>query len=234
MPTNAGACPGNLCHLFGNGACASGLRIEGSPWHLLLLCGIPFLAGAATPITACVNNVLAKHVGTSFRAMVLHYSVGTLVVSTVSIIEACSTEQRLEISGGEPWMWTGGLLGSVFVGCNLVGLPVLGAAAFTTLLLASQLVTSFCLDATGAFGFPAIPPAPTRIAGILLAIVSAVFLQFTQRGKTFTPARKLIELEAGVSEEGRIHKIETLIRGTSALESNLFFDRPCLTESLVD
>lgn len=173
-----------------------GDRDKEHTWQFLLFCMIPILGGSTIPVAACVNTVLTQYVGTSFRALVLHYCGGTFLISCLAIANVWMTEQQFEVTGGEPWMWTGGLFGLVFVACNLFGLPMLGAGAFTTLLVASQLSTAFCLDLVGAFGFPVISLSAMRLAGVILAIFSAIAYQLCHNQVSGGSPRMVFELES--------------------------------------
>lgn len=99
-------------------------------------------------------------------------------------------------------MWLGGAVGCTLVTCNVLGVPKLGAAGFTTLFLAGQLVTALLFDALGAFGFPVKSPTPSSIAGTLLAVCGAMLYQFNIQMLLFkkdSPAPKDVQGD-GVTE----------------------------------
>merc|ERR1712187_193089 len=78
----------------------------------------------------------------------------------------------------------GGVCGGALVTCNAVGIPILGAAAFTTVFSATQLVTAVVCDAIGAFGFDKQDISAQRLIGVLVAVVGAGLYQFNV---TFCP-----------------------------------------------
>lgn len=54
---------------------------------------------------------------------------------------------------------------------------MLGPAAYSATLVASQLCAAFLYDMIGAFGFDPVTPSLSRVAGVLLAAISAVAYQ---------------------------------------------------------
>jgi len=156
---------------------SAGVQQKEDMWKFALYCAGAFVAGSIFPIQAVVNSAMQKYVLTPFRAVVVSFTGGTSILLVISGAVMAGSSQSLEVSYGEPWMWTGGLCGATLVTCNVVGLPTLGAAAYTTVFLASQLTTAFLFDLVGAFGFQTVHFSILRLSGVLLAISAAVSYQ---------------------------------------------------------
>jgi uncharacterized membrane protein YdcZ (DUF606 family) len=101
---------------------------------------------------ALVNGRLIKHVLTPFRAMAITFGGGALVLGLATPI-AVAVQGPLHLSGGAAWMWLGGTCGVLIVVSNTLGVPKIGAAAFMSIFVSSQMSVAFVYDATGAFGF---------------------------------------------------------------------------------
>lgn len=156
---------------------SSGVEFKDEGWKVLLFSAAAFAAGMVFPVQACVNAVMKTHVLTPFRAVAVSFAGGALILFSISVFLEITQQQQLRIQSGEIWMWTGGILGGTLVTCNVVGVSIIGAAAYTVISLASQLATAFVLDLIGAFGFTAIAFSFRRALGVGLAIAAAVFFQ---------------------------------------------------------
>jgi len=156
---------------------SAGVQQKEDLWKFGLYCVGAFVGGAVFPIQAVVNGTMQKYVLTPFRAVVVSFLGGTIILWVISGVVVASSSQPLQVSYGEPWMWTGGLCGATLITCNMIGVPTLGAAAYTTVSLASQLTTAFFFDLFGAFGFQTVDFSILRLSGVLLAISAAISFQ---------------------------------------------------------
>jgi len=149
-------------------------------WAVLLMCVGAACVGTVFPIQGCLNGVLVQHILSPFRAVGFTFGFAATLLATATVILAVATGEPfiLEFEASEFWMFLGGACGGALVTCNAVGIPILGAAAFTTLFLSTQLVAAVICDATGAFGMPSKPITPLRLIGVLVAVCGAGLFQF--------------------------------------------------------
>jgi len=178
-----------LIAIMGASLTSSSVKVHGSPLLFVLYCAVAFSAGCIFPVQACVNRVMQDYVLTPYRAVVVSFSGGAFILMVLSLLLSTISDEPFEIASGEPWMWTGGLCGAAVVTTNVVGLPTIGAAAFMTVFLASQLTAAFVFDTLGAFDFEALEPKPLRACGVVLTIGAAISYQLQpplngQRGTT--------------------------------------------------
>eukprot|EP00929_Paragymnodinium_shiwhaense_P062146 TRINITY_DN31023_c0_g1_i1.p1 TRINITY_DN31023_c0_g1~~TRINITY_DN31023_c0_g1_i1.p1 ORF type:complete len:413 (-),score=59.02 TRINITY_DN31023_c0_g1_i1:95-1273(-) len=158
---------------------SSGVDVDGEPGLYALYCLAAFCAGTIFPVQACVNAVMSKHLLSPFRGVVVSFAGGVVTLFVYSCVLSIVAPQPVvsDLDDAEPWMFTGGLCGAIAVTCNVVSIPILGAASYGTIFLASQLSAAFVYDTLGAFGFDAVAPTWLRVCGVLLAIASAVLYQ---------------------------------------------------------
>mmetsp|Transcript_64343 Transcript_64343/g.119605 ORF Transcript_64343/g.119605 Transcript_64343/m.119605 type:complete len:384 (-) Transcript_64343:221-1372(-) len=165
-----------ICTFVGAALTASDLDLDGEAWELALYCLVSAAAGSIFPVQAAVNRSMQEHVLTPFRAVVISFAGGVIILLAICLGEIVVAGKEVTIDAGEAWMWTGGMLGATLVTCNVVAVPILGAAAFVTIFLAAQLTTAFVYDTIGAFGFDALDISMMRVAGVTLSVLaSAVF-----------------------------------------------------------
>jgi transporter family-2 protein len=143
-------------------------------WAYLLFA---FAAGAMLPIQFGINAQLADWIGSSLRATLVSFAVGTaaLVVATVAFARGWPGTERV---GSAPWwVWVGGLLGAFYVLGSIVTAPRLGAATLVAGILAGQAVASLLVDHFGWVGFDENPITPGRLAGMGLVAAGVVLVR---------------------------------------------------------
>ncbi len=140
---------------------------------------IALLAGAFMPLQAGVNAQLTRVVGHPVLAALVSFTVGTFVLFTYSLSLRSSWPTIGTLIAQPPpwWVWTGGLLGAFFVATAAALAPKLGAATFTSITVASQMIVSVLLDHYGLIGFQARPLNPWRALGATLLIVGVVLIR---------------------------------------------------------
>jgi transporter family-2 protein len=135
------------------------------------------------PLQSVVVGAMQAHAKTPFRAVTTSFFVGSVTTLLISVALITAANEPLEINGGEPWMWTGGMLGASIVTCNVVGTPIIGAASYVTTFLTSQLIAAFVYDSLGAFGFEQRSPTALRLLGVAVAIIASAMFQLSPSGE---------------------------------------------------
>lgn len=139
--------------------------------HILLL--MAFGAGCCLPVQAGINTLLRRFLGEPMQAALVSFAVGTLALWIYSLAARHTWPSISQLSAVPWWMWTGGVLGAIFVSCTIFLAPRLGAATMTAVMLSGQLVASVLLDHYALVGFPEHPVSPLRLAGIALLFAGA-------------------------------------------------------------
>jgi transporter family-2 protein len=159
-----------------------------SPWWKLLYAMGATVAGSLFPIQSCVNFEMIHHVGTPYRAVAISFTGGVIAVWLLTgfsyLVSETTRNQGAVFSHAAdtpPWMWLGGgVLGATFITSAVIGLPSLGAVAFTGIFISTQLVVATIFDALGAFGFDAVPifmGGGRRVVGVSCAVIAAAAFQ---------------------------------------------------------
>eukprot|EP00931_Biecheleriopsis_adriatica_P073938 TRINITY_DN48138_c0_g1_i1.p1 TRINITY_DN48138_c0_g1~~TRINITY_DN48138_c0_g1_i1.p1 ORF type:complete len:619 (-),score=105.07 TRINITY_DN48138_c0_g1_i1:7-1809(-) len=147
-------------------------------WNIVLLCVIALCSGSAFPLQAILNAVLAKHLRSPLRATSVSFFGGSLLMAiSAGAFHFVGYTVDLSFKTVQPWMFLGGMCGSVSVFAHVFGIPKLGAAAFTCVFIAAQVVTAMTYDAAGAFSMEPRPTELRRVAGAVLAVGAAVLYQ---------------------------------------------------------
>jgi len=155
-----------------------GEGLAGQPWWVVTLCALAALpAGAILPVQAAINAVMQQHLHTPYRAVVVSFAGGASLLALITGIVLGASGPLPYVATGEPWMWLGGLCGAFLVTSNVVGVPLIGAAAYSALFVSAQLTTAFLFDSFGAMNFAVVQISARRVAGVVLASLAAVAYQ---------------------------------------------------------
>jgi|SRR5690554_3767115 len=140
-------------------------------WLLLLMA---FISGAAMPLQAGINSLLARELSSTLAAATLSFVVGTAALAVLLLVqrESLGFSAFRQLSW---WHWTGGLMGAFFVFTAAFVAPRIGALLFMALVLAGQMSSAIVLDHHGWAGFREAAINPGKILG-LLCIVLGVWL----------------------------------------------------------
>jgi bacterial/archaeal transporter family-2 protein len=141
-----------------------------------LFVGTVFLSGALIAMQAGVNSQLARVVGHPLLAATISFVVGTVALAVCSL--GVGSWPTLAILMEVPWwVWTGGLLGAVFVVTTAALAPTLGAATLLSIAIAGQMSLALVLDHYGLVGFAVRPLSLWRVVGAGLVVTGVVLIR---------------------------------------------------------
>lgn len=135
--------------------------------------------GMTVPLQAGINVRLREALsGEAALAALVSFAVGTLAL----FIYAAAAGPGFGLfagafSRGPLWMWTGGLLGAVFVATTIILAANLGAANMLVWLIAGQLLAGLLMDHYGLIGYTLREASGLRILGAALVVIGAVMVQ---------------------------------------------------------
>ncbi|RQP13051.1 MAG: DMT family transporter [Microbacteriaceae bacterium] len=152
-------------------------RLSGdAPWWLLVL---PFVAGIATTWQQAANGQLRGAAGSALSATFVSFVAGTLALAVAAVVDLAISGPPASFSAG-PWLYTGGLLGIVFIAGAAVIVPLVGVLLYTLATIAGQLVVAVFLDVLFPVGSAHVDAA--TLGGAVLAIVAVAIASFRRPG----------------------------------------------------
>jgi bacterial/archaeal transporter family-2 protein len=135
------------------------------------------LAGALIATQSGVNSQLARAAGHPVFAATISFVVGSLALLVCSFLLRGAWAGPAALAQAPWWVWTGGLLGAVFVATSAWLAPVLGAATLVSVAVAGQMAFALVLDHYGLVGFPVRPMSIGRAAGAGLLVAGVVLIR---------------------------------------------------------
>ncbi len=142
-----------------------------------LFIAVAFGIGVMLPVQAGVNAQLRLWVAHPVVAALLSFVVGTVALFALSLIFRTNWASGSRLTSAPWWVWTGGLLGAVYVLLAIILAPRLGAATLIGLTVAGQMISSVVLDHFGLIGYPVHPASAGRIAGSALLLIGVLLIQ---------------------------------------------------------
>ena len=142
--------------------------------------GLAFLAGFLLANQNPINSDLSKIVRSPFLAASISFLVGTLFLGLLSWgMSGDLWPSRQFISKQPMWIWSGGLLGGIYLTSNVVLFPKLGAMQTVILPILGQILMGTIIDTFGWFKATLIPLTGLRFIGLViltLGVICAVVL----------------------------------------------------------
>jgi bacterial/archaeal transporter family-2 protein len=129
------------------------------------------IVGSLMPIQAGVNAQLTRMVGHPFLGAFISFSIGTIAVSAILLINGISLNDFKKLTTVPPFFFIGGVLGALFVGSSIFLIPKLGATAMIGAFITGQLLMSVLIDHYGLLGAPVSPISVQRLCGVCLLFI---------------------------------------------------------------
>lgn len=138
------------------------------------------IAAAAIPFQAIINGRLGQVVANPFLAALISFFSGFTVLILILL---ASTPGLPSLPSGTtygriPWyLFTGGVLGAVFVTTVLMLVPRIGATNVIAATIVGQLLMSVIIEHFGLLGAPQSNVSLPRLAGCVLLIGGMLLIQ---------------------------------------------------------
>ncbi|NOT61233.1 MAG: DMT family transporter [Acidobacteria bacterium] len=140
---------------------------------------ISLIVALIIPGQAAMNAKMREFVLNPMYSSMVSFSVGALSCVLLMFFTMWRGEEgNWRGAANAPWWaWCGGLVGMAFVTIALLAVPRLGAASFSSAILAGQLIGALALDHFGWLGLPQNQITPTRLSGALLLLAGIWLVQ---------------------------------------------------------
>ena len=147
---------------------------------------LAFVAGMATSLQVAVNSQGRLRLGIQHwpQATLVNFLGGTLVLIAICAVCRFPLPTFAEMSKAPWWVWTGGVLGILYVSASILLGPMLGNTLFLVLVVSGQLIGALLIDHYGILGSPVKAATPGRLLGVGIVLVGMIVVWTS----TTTPA----------------------------------------------
>ena len=136
--------------------------------------GFALVAGLAGSVQVAISGVLGERIGV-LEAATFGGIVAAVILVAVTVAAGSGGGVAAAVRE-PPWLWLGGLMGSIVVTAIAYSPPRIGTFATIGLVLTGQLVMGVVIDAFGLFGVERVPVTWARVAGLAMLAGGAVLI----------------------------------------------------------
>jgi transporter family-2 protein len=140
-------------------------------------CVLAVLAGTLVPLQAGLNAQLRLRLDSPHYATLVSVVVSLLGITLFCLVARLPMPNPLLVARVPWWVWTGGIVGVVYVFMVLILAPKLGATALIASIIGGQVLCSVVLDHWGLIGFSQHPLNAGRLVGIALLFGGVILIQ---------------------------------------------------------
>jgi transporter family-2 protein len=142
-----------------------------------VLYALALCAGVSVAVQQIFNGALRTALASPAWAGFASYLGGLVTMVVVLLVLGEQVPSWKVVAQAPWWVWSGGVLGGVFILLMILLLPSLGAATLIALVVAGQLTTAITLDHFGAFGLAQHPVSLSRLLGAALLIAGVILIK---------------------------------------------------------
>ena len=162
-----------MVNLAGRAALAPAAEGDHHPHPLLWVVAV--LAGTLGAIQTAVNGRLGQAMASALAAALVSFLIGTAGLVVANLV----LRPRVQRAGRIPWwMFSGGLLGALFVLVNAFNAPVLGTSLAVSIVLLGQVAAGLVLDHRGWLGVRSRPITRWRLLGAASVLAGVALVRF--------------------------------------------------------
>jgi len=143
-----------------------------------LLVAVALTMGAFMAIQPAINGQLRWRIGSPAQAAMVSTSVSTIsLLLFVLVIQRQPWPDAGAFRGAPWWIWTGGLLGAVYVAVSIILVQRLGGAVALSLVVLGQMFSALVIDHYGLLGLAQHEISPGRVLGVLMVVGGVVMIR---------------------------------------------------------
>ncbi|HEY2721701.1 MAG TPA: DMT family transporter [Chitinophagaceae bacterium] len=139
---------------------------------------LTLLIGAVLPVQAVLNTKLGKQTGGPLMGSLVSFLIGLIGLFIINLFINRTALFQIKPMSVSPWyVWLGGLLGAVYVGCVIWVNQQQGVALTFALVVSGQIFISLIIDHFGLFGSMVHQVNIQKILGAILIIGGLVLIK---------------------------------------------------------
>ena len=142
----------------------------------MIATGLGIAIGVGFAMQTAINSQLRKFVLSPFKASMISFIVGVLILTVVMLVSGSTLGIPLEIFTNQPyWIWLGGLFGVIGLTTNILLFPRIGSVQAAVIPIFGMIVMGMLIDNFGWFNSIVQPFTTNRVVGVFLLLIG-IFL----------------------------------------------------------
>lgn len=148
-------------------------------WYLIPV----FLLGVLTPVQTAANSRLRQSVISPFIASLVSFSIGTIFLLIVTVVEKGGILIDREVFSTLPWWaWLGGVCGLWGLTVNIIIFPKLGAMQTALMPMLGQIIMGIIIDSFGLLQSPQFQFTFLRFLSIIIILTGMLMVIYRRNG----------------------------------------------------
>jgi transporter family-2 protein len=125
-----------------------------------------------------VNGLLRDRTGSAIHAAMISTAVSTTSLLILNLVRGQPWPPLPELAQMPWWLWTGGLMGALYVALAPVLAVRMGGAFFFAAVLLGQMLAALIFDQFGLLGLPQHDISLPRVLGVIMLIAGVVLIRW--------------------------------------------------------
>ncbi|KRO26805.1 DMT family transporter [Lactiplantibacillus fabifermentans] len=140
--------------------------------------GAGIFTGMLSATQTAVNGRLGVVLASSVKAALVSFFVGAVALLLIVLVTRVPLKVTTPATGHNPWwMWTGGLIGALYVLGNTVLVPLVGTGLAVVIVLVGLMAGSLVIDQFGWLGATKHPINMVQLSGLLVMIAGVAMIR---------------------------------------------------------
>jgi transporter family-2 protein len=139
---------------------------------------IGIVAGMLMAMQSAINGQLGIVLHSSIHAAFISFVISTVILLFINLRGRNYQNILLALKKNRTWwIWTGGVLGSLYVMGNAFLVPIIGTGLLVVLGILGQLLCSLLIDKYGLLGANKKPITKVQMIGLLVILLGIIFIR---------------------------------------------------------
>jgi transporter family-2 protein len=143
----------------------------------LLLLGVAVVIGAVVGLQPAINARLGNFTGEAALAALISTLTSSACLILYLVILRPDIPSWGQLRVGPWWMWTGGVIGAVYVAISLNLAQRLGATVLVAVVVIGQMLAALVIDHFGLLGLDQQAVTPLRMFGVFLLVAGVILIR---------------------------------------------------------
>lgn len=140
------------------------------------------LVGIATGMMSATQTAINGYLGTvlesALKGALVSFVVGIVLLLFILVLIRPSVEWR-GLRGQPWWIWLGGIIGALFIGGNVLIVPMVGTGIAVVIVIVGLLCGSLLIDRFGWFGAAKNPVTGIQLVSLLVMVIGIMLIRLS-------------------------------------------------------
>ena len=140
------------------------------------------LVGIGTGMMSATQTAINGYLGTvlesALKGALVSFVVGTVTLLLILLVLRPSVEWR-GLRGQPWWIWLGGIIGALFIGGNVLIVPMVGTGITVVIVIVGLLCGSLLIDRFGWFGAAKNPITGIQLVSLLVMVIGIMLIRLS-------------------------------------------------------